>query len=81
MYITSTDKTGALEAAYALFYVNNLTMSNFLVGWVKSAKSGLFATNPVSLLDYPWIAESLNPTSGSTLSRQLLYKKKLIGKG
>ena len=43
-------------------------MLNFLVGWVKSAKSGLLATNPVSLPDYVWIAEPLNPTPDSTLS-------------
>jgi hypothetical protein len=30
----------------------NLTMLNFLVGWVKSTKYGLLAANLVSLPDY-----------------------------
>ena len=41
---------------------NTFFMLKFLVGWVGSAKSGLLAINPVSLLDYVRIAQSLNPT-------------------
>jgi hypothetical protein len=48
--------------------INILTMLNFLVGWVGSAKSGLLVENQVSLPDHVCIAEYLNPTPNLTLS-------------
>jgi hypothetical protein len=47
-------------------------MLDFLVGWVKLARFGLLSTNLASLPDYVWIAESLNPTPKSTMSRYAL---------
>ena len=52
-------------------------MPNFLVGWVKSAKSGLLAENLVSLPDYIRIAEFLNPTPDLTLSSYRNSRKDL----
>jgi hypothetical protein len=46
----------------------SLIMLNFLVGWVRLARSGLLAANLASLPDYVWIDENLNPTPNLTLS-------------
>jgi hypothetical protein len=53
-------------------------MLNFLVGWVKSAKSHLLATNLVSLPDYIRIAESLNPTRNFPVGWVKLAKSQLL---
>ena len=54
--------------SYLPSLVTNLAMSNFLVGWVESTESRLFATNQVNPPDYVYIAKSLNPTPDLTES-------------
>jgi hypothetical protein len=51
-----------IEVAGINFSLLILTMLNSLVGWVRLTKSGLLARNLVSLPDYVWIAQCLNPT-------------------
>ena len=66
--VSNCRKIGQCDFTF-IFWLLYLTMLNFLIGWVELARFQLLATNLVSLTDYVWITESLNPTLDSALSR------------